>query len=663
MKGDVFLRYIGSKLNLLNTLDTFIQENTNGTEKSFLDLFSGSNTVALHFKKKYEVYTNDLLYFSFVLAKAKIENNEPLNFNKLELLGISNPLDYLQNTEIKLNNIGYYEQSYSPTGNKMYFTVENAKRIDFIRETIEKWKIEDLLTEKEYFYLLSSLIEAIPFISNITGTYGAFLKHWDKRALKKLTLEPINVINNNKNNKAYNKDSNELIKEISADIVYLDPPYNKRQYASNYHVLENIARHNKPILKGVTNLFDYKPLKSDYSIQKKAYQALDDLLQNINATHIFLSYNNEGIISEAEITKLLSKYSINGKVTVEKIPYRKYKSKIASDSYNLYELLFHIQCKEDTTSSVIKNSKQIEVLPTSNWEIENKKYLKSPLNYIGGKYRLLPQILPLFPSAINNFVDLFSGGANVGINVNAKIHHLNDMNYHVNEMFRYFSQQNADDLVKAIETRINEFQLSKTNEEGYLKFREQYNRNQNPLDLYILISYSYNYQIRFNNSMQFNNPFGRDRSHFSENMRNNLIKFVKRLNILNIKFTDNYFTDLDFSHLKEGDFVYLDPPYLITTGSYNDGNRGFKNWGESEELLMYQLMDKLTKQNVRYALSNVIDHKGKSNDLLKSFIKNNNVTVHYLNFNYNNASYNSKAQGSTEILLTNYDPQTFEILQ
>lgn len=655
------LRYIGSKLNLMNNIDSFINKHTDGTEQTFLDLFSGSNLVSLHFKKKYEVYTNDMLYFSFVLAKAKIENNEPLAFSKLKAKGITNPIEYLQSKDISLQEVGYYEKAYSPTGNKMYFTVENARRIDFVRETIEKWKQEDLVLEKEYFYLLASLIEAIPFISNITGTYGAFLKHWDKRALKQLELEPINVINNGKQNRSYNKDSNLLAEEVAADIVYLDPPYNKRQYAPNYHVLENIARHNKPKLKGVTNLFDYKSLKSQYSVQKKAYQALEDLLKKIDASHIFLSYNTEGIIPENDLIQLLSKYAIDGNVDIERIPYRKYKSKIASENNELYELLLHIRCKGNDSLQK-NNSQQLELLDTSDWSLNSKGYLKSPLNYIGGKYKLLNQILPLFPPQINNFVDLFSGGGNVGINVEAKTHHFNDMNYHINEMFRYFSKQNINELIQKIESRINEFQLSKTNEQGYLNFRKQYNKKQNPLDLYILISYSYNYQIRFNNSMEFNNPFGRNRSQFSENMKKNLIKFVKRLNDLNIKFTDNYFTDLDLTYLTEGDFVYLDPPYLITTGSYNDGNRGFKNWDVKNELLMYQLMEQLTKQKVRYALSNVTEHKGKSNDLLKEYISKSNVQVHYLDFNYDNASYNSKDEGSTEVLITNYDPETFQIL-
>src|SRR5699024_5411841 len=137
---------------------------------------------------------------------------------------------------------------------------------------------------------------------------------------------------------------------------------------------------------------------------------------------------------------------------------------------------------------------------------------KSPLNYIGGKYRLLKQILPLFPDEINTFVDLFSGGANVGINVNAKKHIFNDMNYKINELFRYFAQQEPNDLVEKIKNRIEHFQLSKTNEKAYLDFRKMYNSNPNPLDLYILVSFSYNYQFRFINTYQFIIPIDHIRS-------------------------------------------------------------------------------------------------------------------------------------------------------
>lgn len=658
------MRFIGSKNALLTDIERIINDNIYGDEQIFLDLFAGTNIVGDYFKKNYTIISNDILYFSYINGKAIIENNGGLNFKGLKDIGINSPLDFLQtnaNEYIHKNIIRYYEENYTPTGDAMYLSVENGKRIDYIREQIEKWKVKELLNEKEYYYLVSTLIEAIPFVSNTTGTYGAYLKHWDKRALKPLELIPLEVQDNGRINKCYNEDANELIKKVKADITYIDTPYNNRQYASNYHLLENVARNNKPVLKGKTRIFDWVNLRSDYAMKQNALDAMQDLIENIDSTHVIVSYNNEGIISEEDLISLMKENSIDNKVVIEKIPYRKYKSKRASNNYDLYEFLLYIRKKEIKKSTTINPPKK-EVIVKEKWKVNKQVFIKSPLNYIGGKYKLLDQIIPLFPPQINTFVDLFSGGANVGINVEAKNHIFNDMNNKINEMFRFFSAQNVDKLIDDINSRIHEFNLSKTNEEGFLEFRKQYNNNPNPLDLYVLVSYSYNYQFRFNNSMEFNNPFGRNRSRFSPNMEKNLRLFVTKLQEINAQFTDKLFNEVDLSKLSSDDFVYLDPPYLITTGNYNDGNRGFLNWGIQQENQMYSLMDQLSSKGIRYALSNVLKHKGKSNDLLKNYIDNSCVDVNYLNYNYNNSSYNSKRLGSTEVLITNYDTETFELL-
>lgn len=459
-------------------------------------------------------------------------------------------------------------------------------------------------------------------------------------------------------------DANKLIKTISADITYIDTPYNNRQYASNYHLLENVARNNKPVLTGKTKVFEWSKLRSNYSIKRNALASMQNLIENLDSTHIFVSYNNEGIIPENELISLLKENSLNNKIKIEKIPYRKYKSKRPSKNQDLYEILLYIQKKEvvGQVKYYPQSFTQQVAVKENKWVGKKQKFIKSPLNYIGGKYKLLNQIIPLFPANINTFLDLFSGGANVGINVKANYYIFNDMNYKINEMFRFFSTQNIDKLIFKIKSRIKEYDLSKTNEEGYIKFRNDYNKNPNPLDLYVLVSYSYNYQFRFNNSMQFNNPFGRNRSRFSENMEKNLRLFVNKLHSINATFTDKLFNEVDLSSLSPDDFVYLDPPYLITTGNYNDGNRGFVNWGIQQENQMYELMNQLSNMGIRYALSNVIEHKGKSNDLLKNFVNSFNVHINYLNYNYNNSSYNSKGTGSVEVLITNYNLHTFELL-
>lgn len=664
MKGDVKMRFIGSKANLLSEIESMILENIPDGANTFLDLFAGTNSVGNYFKGKYTIFSNDLLYFSYANAKAVIENNEELKFKGLKAIGIESVLDFLSKgaeNYIKSGVVGYYEKSYTPTGDAMYLSIENGKRIDFIRDTIEKWHISGLITESEYYYLISVLIEAIPYVSNITGTYGAFLKHWDKRSLNPLELVPLEVLNNNKSNRSFNEDANELVKKISADIVYIDTPYNSRQYTSNYHLLENIALNKKPELAGKTKLFDWSSNKSKFAMKNKAMKVMEDLIDNVDSTHLIVSYNTDGIISENELIKLLKKNSVDGNVIVKRIPYRKYVSKIASENRNLYELLFYIKkknIKHYYLQDKKDNSKKISV-----WKGKKKEYIKSPLNYIGGKYKLLKQIIPLFPKDIEVFVDLFSGGANVGINTEAKKYIFNDMNYKINEMFRFFSEKDPDTLISAIKNRIEEYNLSKVNEKGYLSFRKAYNKNPNPLDLYVLTSFSYNYQFRFNNSMEFNNPFGRNRSSFSENMEKNLRLFINRLNQIDATFTDEYFSEFDIRKFTEKDFVYLDPPYLITTGNYNDGNRGFLNWGIKQECDLYKLMETLSDMGVRFALSNVLTHKGKTNNLLLDFIKSNNVNVYYLKHSYNNSSYNTKGIGSEEVLITNYDPIMFRVLK
>lgn len=288
--------------------------------------------------------------------------------------------------------------------------------------------------------------------------------------------------------------------------------------------------------------------------------------------------------------------------------------------------------------------------------------IKSPLNYIGGKAKILDQILPLFPKEINNFIDLFAGGCNVGINVKANKIYFNDNLTFLIEMYNAFKENNLDSTILHIENRINEYDLSLTNDIGYKRIRELYNNQKNPLDLFVLIAYSFNHQIRFNNNHQFNNPFGKDRSSFNSSMKLNLEKFIVRLKEMNVEFTNMCFNNFDFNFLNHNDFVYCDPPYLITTGTYNDGKRGFKGWTDIEEKQLLDTLDYLNENKINFALSNVLEHKGKSNDILKSWLKSNpNYKINYLNFHYSNSNYqtiNRNKNSSIEVLITNYETQT-----
>lgn len=665
------MRYIGNKTNLLKNINQVIKDNCDGNEKVFCDLFSGTSSVARFFKNRYKIISNDILYFSYVLQRATITNNEIPDFEKLKnKLNVENVLDYLETININRKKYKtFIYDNYSPNDNceRMYLTPENAKRIDYIRTTIEKWKKENLIKENEYFYLLATLIEGVPFVSNITGTYGAYLKDWDKRAFKKFEMIRLNIVNNNEENECYREDANELIKKVSGDILYIDPPYNSRQYLPNYHLLETIARYDEPKINGKTGIRTYTEEKSNYCIKSKVYDELEELIKNAKFKHIIMSYNQEGLLKKEEIEQILKKYGDKDTYKLYQIPYKQYENKLTKKIEKHYEYIFYIKKKEEfNINNIYINIPMMEKVPITLMEDEeqyiydidnymvdsHKKYIKSPLNYIGGKYKLLPQLMKYFPTDINTFVDLFSGGFNVGINVKSNKTICNDINDFIIDLYKELYNSSVENVLDRINTNIKGYGLSKENESAYKKFRVHYNETKDPIDLYTLTCYSFNYQFRFNNNKEYNNPFGRNRSQFSENMKNNLILFSDKLKNMNIDFSSKDFDKVSIENLGKDDFIYCDPPYLITTGSYNDGNRGFKDWKEEEEIKLYNYLDKANEKNIKFALSNVMEHKGKENKLLKEWSKKYKVI--YLDNDYSNSSYNTKKGKSKEVLIINY---------
>jgi adenine-specific DNA-methyltransferase len=341
------MRFIGSKSLLLDNIRGIIVNNTANDAESFCDIFSGTGTVARHFKPDYKIISNDALSFSHALQYATIKNNSVPLFGGLKKSGIEDVVSYLNNADVTISDIpndAFIYNNYSPDGKagRMYFTPKNALKIDYIRQTISKWLDSDLITKIEYYYLLALLIEAVPFISNTTGTYGAYLKHWDKRAHKDLTLEYLPVFDNKKSNTSHNQNTNDLIKEISGDILYIDPPYNARQYLPNYHVLETIARYDSPEIYGITGMRPYGDEKSDYSSKVRVLDAFEDLISNARFKTIVMSYRSHGLMSKDQIETILKKYGIEDTYVFEPIQYRKYKSKIVKET-DVIEYLFLIQ--------------------------------------------------------------------------------------------------------------------------------------------------------------------------------------------------------------------------------------------------------------------------------------------------------------------------------
>ncbi|MCL2650714.1 MAG: DNA adenine methylase [Candidatus Azobacteroides sp.] len=326
------MRYIGNKENLLDKIyQTITEREISGN--SFFDFFSGTTNVARFFKKKnYQIFSSDLLYFSYVLQKAYIENNQELTFKNL-LKEVDHQTTQLFATPLQtiieyLNQIpdkqGFIYNNYTPAGNRMYYSEKNGLRIDAIRQQIETWKNENLISENEYFVLLACLIETIPFYANVAGVYAAFHKKWDPRAVKRLSIRPIEFIVNNKENFVYNVDSVGLIDKIEADIFYLDPPYNQRQYAPNYHLMETIAKYDNPEIKGITGMrVNYENEKSKFCNATTALQELKKIAENGKYKTLILSYNNEGIMPEKEILSIFGKV---GTVELVEFYYTRFKS-------------------------------------------------------------------------------------------------------------------------------------------------------------------------------------------------------------------------------------------------------------------------------------------------------------------------------------------------
>ena len=282
---------------------------------------------------------------------------------------------------------------------------------------------------------------------------------------------------------------------------------------------------------------------------------------------------------------------------------------------------------------------------------------KSPLNYVGNKYKLLPQLLRLFPKDINNFIDLFSGGCDVTINTPAENKYANDINFPVIEILLAFQQTSIEKTLEFIDNRIAEFNLSKTNEEGYLQYREKYNNGtyNSPLDLFTLSRFSYNQLFRFNKHGEFNNAFGKNRSSFNDNMRNNLILTYPSIQDIHLSTQD--FRKFKLDNIQENDFFYIDPPYLIARADYNTGKTAGLSWTEKDELDLYNFLDNLTKFGIKWGFSNFLKHKNKTNTMLYQWLELHEYHMYNIQADYSKLTnkVQRKEQSTLEILITNYD--------
>lgn len=295
------MNYIGSKYTLLPFLtNTIGQVAGNLSDKVFCDIFAGTGIVGRAFKPNvFKVIANDIEYYAYVLNRNYIGNHK-------EIAGKENRLQYLNELEGGGDGFIYKNYCLGSGSNRIYFSDGNGKKIDAVRMQIERWRENGEISNDLYFFLLGSLLESADKVANTASVYGAFLKRLKPSAQKPLIIQPAKYTVNAHSHEVYCEDANLLIKRIQGDILYLDPPYNSRQYGANYHLLNTIAEYKPFIPKGKTGLRSYS--RSMYCGKKTVLSSFEDLIRDAQFRYIILSYNNEGLMSLQEIRQIMSKY-------------------------------------------------------------------------------------------------------------------------------------------------------------------------------------------------------------------------------------------------------------------------------------------------------------------------------------------------------------------
>lgn len=620
-------KYLGSKYKLMPMLFEKMNQHIKKDYTTLLDLFGGTGSSTFFFQNKnFEVIINDFLVSNFIIYNAFFGSQEVCE-KKIKLV-----FEYIKFELKPINN--WFTKLYK---NK-YFSNKDIEKIAAIREFIKNENIYSL-NEREKDVILASLLFSSDRAANSMGHYDVYIKReiMDKFEFKLVDFKSAKVAKG-----IYCEDANKLIKEIKSDILYLDPPYNSRQYSNLYHILETLVNwKEEDDYYGVALKSTKSTKSSDYSTSK-AKESMLNLILNADTKMIAISYNNfdsnnSRSESKIKLDELILMLETRGKVSVYEIPYKMYAS-------------------NNKKSNVTEYNEVLLVCDVKNGVL-NDQLVKYPLNYMGGKFKYINNIISAFPKKINYFYDLFAGGANVAINVNADNIIINEIEKHQFDILNVFKNVQTFEIIKQIENIIFKYDLTYSakdrlskrlsdkdykdkNENKYLKLRSDYNSSKNIYMLMTLIIYSFNNSINFNLNDEFNIPIGK--RDLNKNIFKNILLFSEKMKLKNITLLNKDYEAVEII-LNQNTVIYLDPPYLVSFAHYN------KKWNDECESRLIIFIEK----NKNIYLSNSLKSGSKINSLLKEFIEKNknNIIFYETKVTYDNSWYHKLEKGNEEIFI------------
>lgn len=337
-------RYIGNKTRLLPVLIESFKEVLKDGE-TVADIMCGTASVSEALRQnEYRVIASDMMTFAAHHARVRLLLSEPPEFAATELKGYSDVLEHLNHLDPVM---GVFYREYSPDGSpinggnpRKYFSGKNAGIIDAITEKLNQWHKENVISQLENSILRHDLVLAANRVANIAGTYGHHRSKWGKSAEAQLEMRPAQILNGHRTDHiVYQGRAETVAPLVKADLCYIDPPYMKRQYAANYHIIETIARGDTPEAVGVSGLRPWRDQYSDFCSKVKIRDAFRAIFNGVECDQFMISYSEDGLMSEEQLLELFSEV---GTVTLKKIPFTRFRSNVGGRGGTVIEYLFHI---------------------------------------------------------------------------------------------------------------------------------------------------------------------------------------------------------------------------------------------------------------------------------------------------------------------------------